>query len=253
MLFLDVQGTLISDANKSPIQGSLDLIKALNDNNIAYVIITNNTKKIHFLNDLQNLGFEIKKDCYIDPFCVLKDHLKPCKIAAFGAKEFLQSLEELGYELDFNDPQAFLVASYDDFKFQDFAKMIEYVKNDIKAIAMHEGSIYKKNNHLYPGVGSVMAMLKNSYEFDYTVIGKPSKAFYHSALKLLKMQKLDVEFKDVLIISDDYKGDLLGAYELGMQTALVLSGKISNTKGIDTSKLNFVYDSIKDYYISRFK
>ncbi len=97
-----------------------------------------------------------------------------------------------------------------------------------------------------------MAMLKNSYDFQYTIIGKPSKAFYTSALDLLKTQISEVEFNDVMIISDDYKGDLLGAYELGMQTSLVLSGKISDTKGLDLTKLNFVYDNIKEYYISRF-
>ncbi|MCV3387402.1 HAD-IIA family hydrolase [Campylobacter sp. IFREMER_LSEM_CL2256] len=253
MLFLDVQGTLISDHDKSPIDGALKLIQSLNKEKIPYVIITNNTKKLDFLNYLQNLGFEINEKVYIDPFCVLKDHLKPCKIAAFGAKEFLDSLQELGYELDYKNPKAFLLASYDNFKFQDFASMIEYLKNGVQAIAMHESSIYKKNSRLYPGVGSIMSMLKNACEFDYKVIGKPSKAFYASALNLLKQQDCNVSFEKTLIISDDFKGDLLGAYELGMQTGLVLSGKISNTQGLDTTKLNFVYDSIKDYYISRFK
>ncbi|CAM4072356.1 HAD-IIA family hydrolase [Campylobacter armoricus] len=253
MLFLDVQGTLISDYDKKPIDGALELIQALNKEKIPYVIITNNTKKLDFLNYLKNLGFEINEKVYIDPFCVLKDHLKPCKIAAFGAKEFLDSLQELGYELDYKSPKAFLIASYDDFKFQDFASMIEYIKDGVQAIAMHESSIYKKNSRLYPGVGSIMAMLKNAYEFNYKVIGKPSKAFYESALKLLKRQDINANFEKTLIVSDDFKGDLLGAYELGMQTALVLSGKISNTQGLDIAKLNFVYDSIKDYYISRFK
>ncbi|AJC88265.1 HAD-IIA family hydrolase [Campylobacter insulaenigrae] len=252
MLFLDVQGTLISDIDKSPIEGSLQLFKTLNKEKIPYVVITNNTKNLNFLNKLQDLGFEIKENAYIDPFHVLKDYLKPCKVAAFGSKEFLYSLEILGYEIDFKNPQAFLVASYDEFKFEDFAYMNEYIKHGIKAIAMHEGSIYKKNHRLYPGVGSIMAMLKNSYDFEYCVVGKPSKAFYTSALNLLKIQNSKAKFEDVMIISDDYKGDLIGAKELGMQTSLVLSGKISDTKGLDLTKLNFVYDSIKEYYISRF-
>ncbi|AJC86812.1 HAD-IIA family hydrolase [Campylobacter sp. RM16704] len=253
MLFLDVQGTLISDHDKSPINGALELIKTLNKEKIPYVIITNNTKKLDFLNHLRNLGFEIDEKVYIDPFSVLKEHLKPCKIAAFGAKEFINSLQELGYELDYKNPKAFLVASYDDFKFQDFASMIEYIKDGVQAIAMHESSIYKKNSRLYPGVGSIMSMLKNAHEFDYKVIGKPSKTFYESALKLLQKQDKNANFEKILIISDDFKGDLLGAYELGMQTALVLSGKISNTQGLDTIKLNFIYDNIREYYISRFK
>lgn len=253
MLFLDVQGTLISDFDKTLLDGASELIAYLNKSNEAYVVITNNTKDLNFLKKLQSKGLNIKENSYLDPFSVLQDFLKPCKIAAFGADEFLQSIKELGFELDFKNPSAVLIASYDDFKFKDFASMIEFAKQGIRIIAMHETSIYKKDNRLYPGVGSIMAMLKNAIKFDYEVIGKPSKAFYESALKLLKRQDINANFKDVLIISDDYRGDLLGAKELGMQTALVLSGKISNTDGIDTSKLNYIYDSIKDYYTLRLK
>ncbi len=244
MFFLDVQGTLISDVDKSLICGAKELIEFLNIKDIPYLIVTNNTKKIDFLSHLCEKGLAIKENAYIDPFCVLANHLKPCKIAAFGAKEFLQSLEKLGFELDFANPKAVLIASYDDFKFQDFASMIEFAKNGVKIIAMHETSIYKKDNRLYPGVGSIMAMLKNATNFDYEVIGKPSFAFYNEALKLLKMQDEKAEFKDIKMISDDLKGDLLKAKELGMKTLLVLSGKISDTKGLDIGLLDGIYPSV---------
>ena len=125
MLFLDVQGTLISDKDKSLIAGAKELLSLLNDKNIPYVIITNNTKDLNFLENLRQKGLEIKDGAYLDPFCVLSSYLKPCKVAAFGADEFIKSLENLGFELDFETPEALLVASYDDFKFKDFAKMIE--------------------------------------------------------------------------------------------------------------------------------
>ncbi|WP_217491676.1 hypothetical protein, partial [Vibrio parahaemolyticus] len=115
----------------------------------------------------------IKEGAYIDPFSVLRYILRPCKVAAFGADEFIQSLEELGFEMDFENPMAVLVASYDDFKFQDFALMMEYAKEGVQFIAMHESSIYKKEGRLYPGVGSIMAMLQNAIDFKYQVVGKP--------------------------------------------------------------------------------
>ena len=42
--FVDVQGTLISDSDKSPIYGSKNLIRHFNTHNIPYMVITNNTK-----------------------------------------------------------------------------------------------------------------------------------------------------------------------------------------------------------------
>lgn len=244
MFFLDVQGTLISDADKSLIFGAKELIDFLNTNNLAYVIITNNTKKLNFLEFLRQKGLNIKDNAYLDPFCILKTLFEPCKVAAFGANEFLQSLEMLGFELDFKNPKLVFIASFDDFKFKDFASIIEMIKNGVKVVAMHESSIYKKDNKSYPGVGSIMAMLKNAVHFEYDVVGKPSFLFYKEALKLLKMQNQNARFEDIKIISDDFKGDLLKAKELNMKTYLVLSGKLNNTKGIDADILDGVYPSI---------
>ncbi|MGH2327106.1 HAD-IIA family hydrolase [Campylobacter taeniopygiae] len=244
MFFLDVQGTLISDADKSLIFGAKELIDFLNTNNLAYVIITNNTKKLDFLEILRQKGLNIKDNAYLDPFCILKTLFKPCKVAAFGANEFLQSLEMLGFKLDFKNPELVLIASFDDFKFNDFASIIEMIKNGVKVVAMHESSIYKKDDKSYPGVGSIMAMLKNAIHFEYDVMGKPSVIFYNEALKLLKMQNQNARFEDIKIISDDLKGDLLKAKELNMKTYLVLSGKLNNIKGINTSFLDGVYPSV---------
>ncbi len=244
MFFLDVQGTLISDADKSLIYGAKELIDFLNTKNIPYVVITNNTKKIDFLEMLRQKGLAIKEDAYIDPFSVLGYILRPCKVAAFGAEEFVQSLEKLGFEMDFENPMAVLIASYDDFKFQDFALMMEYAKEGVQFIAMHESSIYKKEGRLYPGVGSIMAMLQNAIDFKYQVVGKPSTAFYKEALRLLRNYNKNADFEDIKIISDDLKGDLVQAKELGMKTLLVLSGKISDTKGLDTGMVDKIYPSV---------
>lgn len=247
MLFLDVQGTLLSDADKRPIAGAVDFISFLNSKNLAYLIITNNTKKLDFLEELRTKGLEIKQNAYLDPFCVFNHSLKPCKVAAYGSGEFLQCVENLGYELNYKTPDAVLIASYDNFKFQDFASIIEFAQDNIKIIAMHETSIYKKNNRLYPGVGSIMAMVKNASHCDYEVIGKPSFAFYKQALSLIKEQNPRLEFKDITIVSDDFRGDLLKAKELGMKCVLVLSGKSSSTKGLDTSILDGVFESILEF------
>ncbi|MBS8262823.1 HAD family hydrolase, partial [Roseibium polysiphoniae] len=79
MFFLDVQGTLISDHDKSLIHCAKELIDFLNAKNLPYLIITNNTKKLDFLEKLQQKGLAIKENAYIDPFSVLKHLLRPCK------------------------------------------------------------------------------------------------------------------------------------------------------------------------------
>ncbi|MCW1578808.1 HAD family hydrolase, partial [Campylobacter jejuni] len=53
---MDVQGTLISDHDRSLIPGAKELIDFLNAKNLPYVIITNNTKKLDFLEKLTAKG-----------------------------------------------------------------------------------------------------------------------------------------------------------------------------------------------------
>ena len=280
MLFIDVQGTLIKDSDKSPIDGACEFVSFLNLKQIPYVIITNNTKDLNFLENLRKKGLEIKENAYLDPFFVLKEKLKPCKVAAFGADEFKKALCELNFTLDYESPEALLVASYDKFSFDDFALMIELIKRGVRLVALHETSIYKKNDKSYPGVGAIMQMLKYATNASYEVFGKPSAAFYESALKMINSQILGenssnfaensqkgvnffenvaknsanlkensspVNFSDILIISDDFKGDLLKAREMGMKIALVLSGKINSTKGLDLKDEDRVYASVKEY------
>lgn len=252
--FIDVQGTLISDKDKSLISGAKELIDFLNQKKLAYVIITNNTKKLSdvFLKELNDKGLDIKKENYIDPFCVLNEIMPPCNAIFFGADEFRNSMIKLGYKEDYNKPKAIFIASWDKFKFQDFSKMIELILKGVKLIPMHLTSIYKKNNALYPGVGSIVAMLRNATNCSYEVVGKPSELFFKKALKLINKQE-KLNFSNIDIISDDLVGDLVGAKNLKMHTNLVLSGKISNTNNLDISKIDNIYEDVKDFLCKRLK
>ena len=249
--FIDVQGTLIDDKDRKPISGAIEFINSLNEKEIPYIIITNNTKhnSKDFLNFLNQLGFFIDEDHYIDPLTVLKDILKEQRVAAYGVEEFLSVLKSLGYELDFKNPKAVLVSVKADFVMDEFAQIIEFLLNGALLYGMHATAIYAKNGKRYPGVGAILEMLKFATNKEYEVIGKPSLNFYNKALE--KLRKIDekVDFKDIIIISDDVKGDLVGAKRVGMKTAFVLSGKFKKAKEIlpllkDEEKPDFVFNDI---------
>lgn len=225
--FIDVQGTLICDAKKEPINGAVEFIEHLNKEKIPYVVITNNTKarSEDFLKQLNDKGFDIKN--YIDPFALLKQTVRNKNIAAFGADEFLTVLESMGYVFDYNNPSSLVVSIKKDYTNEDYAQMIECSYKTDELIGMHETSTYAKDGKRYPGVGAIMNMIKFAVNKEYKVVGKPSFNFYNEARKII-----DLEFKDITIISDDMMGDLIGAQKLGMKTALVLSGKVKDEKEV---------------------
>lgn len=247
MYFIDVQGTLISDNDKTPLNGACELISYLNKTATPYCVITNNTKfkSDEFLSFLRGLGLEIKNGAYIDPFCVLKEILEPANVALFGASEFKNTMQELGYTQDLNNPKAVLIASGCDFSFDEFASMIELLQNGAKLIAMHETSIYKKHNRLYPGVGAICKMLEYATSIKATAVGKPSFAYYEKAKSLIGARN----FNEITIISDDAKGDLVGAKAMGMKTALVLSGKVKSlqSSGVSPELIDSVYADVGEF------
>ena len=224
--FIDVQGTLIDDNDKKPISGAISFIESLNERNIPYVVVTNNTKipSQEFHQFLCDLGFNIPKTHYLDPFMALEHVLHVKKIKAFGAEEFLKVMDALGYEQS-STPEAIVIASKKDFMPEEYASMIELALSGAKIIGMHATSIYAKDKRRYPGVGAILQMLFYATGKSYEVVGKPSALFYEQGLKLLNAQGHKRGFEGVEMISDDALGDLVGAKELGMRTTLVLSGK----------------------------
>ncbi|MEA2098906.1 MAG: HAD-IIA family hydrolase [Campylobacterota bacterium] len=243
MYFIDVQGTLISDKDKSPIRGSIEFIDMLNEKNIPYMLVTNNTKKSseNFYNFLQGQGFNFGFDKYLDPLMLLESRVEKSSVAAYGAKEFLDTLIQMGYTLEYKNPKTVLVAIKEDFSADEYAQMIDFLLGGASLVGMHETSIYAKNNKRYPGVGAVLKLLEFATSVSYDVVGKPSISFYKEALKLLQVQDNKINFSDIEMISDDVKGDLGGAKELGMKTTFVTSGKYKTQEEI----VPFLKDELK--------
>lgn len=234
MYFIDVQGTLISDDDKSPIRGSREFIQKLNTLKIPYIIITNSTKKSseEFFSFLKKSGFDIDFSSYLDPLMVLERSVAKDGVAAYGSGEFLELLQTMGYELDYTAPKSVLISIKEDFTNEEFAQIIEFVLGGANLFGMHETSLYAKNAKRYPGVGAILKMIEFATSAKYSVIGKPSREFYGEALEMIKKRVSEASFENITIISDDVKGDLGGAKELGMKSWFVLSGKYKNADEI---------------------
>lgn len=253
MYFIDVQGTLISDEDKSPIRGSIKFINRLNDKRIPYMIITNNTKHSSedFISYLNSIGFDFDRSSYLDPLMMLESRVSKEAVAAYGTQEFLDVIQKMDYVLDYKKPRTVLVSIKPDYNSEEFAQMIDFLLEGASLVGMHETSLYSKNNKRYPGVGAILKLLEFATSTPYEVVGKPSVAFYNEALKRFHNKVPFTKFKDITIISDDVKGDLGGAKEMGMKTVFVTSGKYKSADEIvpflsEKLKPDFIYGDMQD-------
>ena len=253
MYFIDVQGTLISDGDKMPIEGSREFLSHLSSAQTSYMVVTNNTKKDShvFYEYLCSIGLEFSYEHYLDPLMLLHSRVDKEAVAAYGAPEFLATLQTMGYTLEYSNPKTVLIAIKEDFSADEYAQMIEFLLDGAKLVGMHETSIYAKNNKRYPGVGAILKMLSFATSCKYEVVGKPSVAFYNEALYRLQQQDKSATFEKVQMISDDVVGDLGGAKELGMQTIFVTSGKYKSASEIIPSmpkelRPDFIYKNMAE-------
>ena len=227
---IDVQGTIINDINREPIDGAVQIVNSLTDRNLPFVLITNNTKfsSTDFSNYLRGHGFRFEDSQYIDPFSALKDIVDGKSIWAVGNSGFLKALEDGGYLFDDKKPDFMVVSLKEDLSYDDLALCVEYILGGAKLVGMHETAIYAKNGRKYPGLGALLRCLEYATHTKAIAVGKPSVDFYDEAKKLLGADS----YAEVCIISDDAIGDLVGAKRLGMKTILVLSGKYKNAEEI---------------------
>jgi len=233
--FIDIQGTLIDDKDFLPLPGAKEFTKYLKQNNIPFILLTNNTKREskEFINYLKDLGFEF--DNYLDPLMVL-DEVIEGKIAPYGNEKFVNILSK-NYEIDYKNPKN-VVLGIKLYSNDEFAKIIESLLRGANLIGMHKTSLYNKGDKRYPGLGAILEMLKYATGKDYEIVGKPSIRFFKKASEVLGLN-----FDKITIISDDLYGDILPAMDLGIKGVLVLSGKIKNEKEI-SKKPDEIYTNV---------
>jgi len=233
--FIDIQGTLIDDKDFLPLPGAIEFTKYLKQNNIPFILLTNNTKREskEFIEYLKDLGFEF--DNYLDPLMVL-DEVIEGKIAPYGNEKFVNILSK-NYEIDYKNPKN-VVLGIKLYSNDEFAKIIESLLRGANLIGMHKTSLYNKGDKRYPGLGAILEMLKYATGKDYEIVGKPSIRFFKKASEVLGLN-----FDKITIISDDLYGDILPAMDLGIKGVLVLSGKIKNEKEI-SKKPDEIYTNV---------
>ena len=96
--------------------------------------------------------------------------------------------------------------------YEGISKAIEAVfDHGARLVALHENNMFRNpEGHLEPGLGAWVRAVEYATGTTALVIGKPSRAYYETALA-----KLGTSAQDTTMVSDDPVGDLVGAKRMG--------------------------------------
>lgn len=235
-LLLDIEGVLVADKRYGAVPDAVAFIAAARAAQCPIRLITNNTTdartRIHQM--LGDAGFDFTlaeiHTC---------THAAALKLRELGTRRCLvcgnQALRDIFTEAGFevvDDAQVDAVVVGMDEQF-DYARLLQVcdalLTHRAALIALHRNRLYTNAaGRRAPSVGPLVAAIEYATQVEAVMIGKPSPAYLGGALG-----ELGVAPGEVLCVSDDCFSDLVGARQLGMRTALVLSGKYTDARIVE--------------------
>lgn len=248
-IILDLDGTVYR--GKQVIEGVPETIEAIRKLGIRIFFVSNASTKTREeqAEKLRKMGIncnneEMYNSAYVTADYLKKNHPKS-KVFCISAGGLAREIKTAGLEI-VEDDSANVVATGLDHK-------VNYEKLSIAFRAIRKGAVFVTSNldRMYPtekdflpGSGAIVAFLEYGTQKKTIALGKPEPYMFQSILDNNKLEKAEV-----LVVGDNYNTDILAAKNLGIKSALVLTGitKKEHIKGLsDRDKPDHVIERFAD-------
>lgn len=229
-LLIDVEGVLVVDKSYRPVTGAVDWLNGLDRRGIAWRLVSNNTthRPDELVADLARVGFQVGPEHLVGALSSAVDLLRgrQCiRLGWLGAPLLAPWWREQGFELVAKSDQpcqAVVLGVSPDLTLPQLDGAIPWLRQGAPLVCLHRNRFWlDADGRPRLGPGAMAEALAAAVPgIEVVTAGKPEPAVYLAALKSLGGNP-----DEALFISDDPFTDLVGARQLGMATAFVLSGK----------------------------
>ncbi len=228
-ILLDMDGVLFHGMN--PIDGAIDFMHSIK--HIPHAFVTNNPIRLpkSMADKMAEIGFRRPDEELIitsgEATAAWLAQQKPgFRFFAIGAGGLHQSLQKYGYE-DKDNADYVVVGEGEGLDYAALTTGINLIlKQGAQLICTNPDTsvdaFYRGKRAILPGAGALVAPFITATGKQPVIIGKPRPLLYEIAL-----QQLQVQADICLMIGDRPDTDILGAQQLGIQTALVRTGRFA--------------------------
>ncbi|GAO99499.1 TIGR01457 family HAD-type hydrolase [Fructobacillus ficulneus] len=222
---IDLDGTIYHGSQ--PIPAAKRLIERLNQAQIPYLFVTNNsTKKPQEVADnlSQNHQIPTTVDQVYTSAMATADYVKnqpnsTKKIYLIGEAGLEFAFQDAGIDLVPAEEANFVVMGLDrDFNYQKLQAATFAIQKGAQFIATNADTNLPSEKGMLPGAGSLVAALVTATGVQPTIIAKPEAPIMEGALA-----KLNHPTKPVMV-GDNYNTDILAGIQNGLATLLVYTG-----------------------------
>jgi len=220
---IDLDGTMYKGTER--IEAAADFIKNLQEQNIPYLFVTNNSSRTPAQVAKKLVDFDIpakEKQVFTTSQATANyifERKNDASVYVIGEEGLFAAIEEKGFHLAGDQP---------DFVVMGIDRSINYEKLTVACLAVRNGAIFISTNGdialptergLLPGNGSLTSVISVSTQTQPIFIGKPEAIIMEQALKVLGTAK-----EETLMVGDNYDTDIVAGMNAGLDTLLVHTG-----------------------------
>lgn len=257
LFLLDMDGTIYHEDELIP--GAKEFFTLLNDRNLPYAFMTNNSSKgkKEYVKKLNRLGIKASERNIVSSVNVTIDYLNKNNwsdknIFVVGTESFKNELREHGFNIydETSNPENIdlVILGYD--------TELNYEKVKVACNLLNQGCEYIATNcdlkcpvrggQFIPDCGAIADFLKVATGRTPKFLGKPEKEIVVSA-----SESFNVPIDKILCVGDRLYTDIAVGINANCPSALVLTGETKKEDLLHTEyNPTFCFDSIKDLYES---
>lgn len=247
---LDMDGTIY--LGNRLIDGADIFLKELQNRNIRYIFLTNNSSKNknEYLKKLKNMGIDVEIDNIFTSgeatIIYLNKLKKGANIFLLGTKALEDEFINAGFNLikEREKDIDFVVLGFDTtLTYEKIWIACEYIAEGKKFIATHpDFNCPLDGGKFMPDTGSMIELIKASTGKSPVVIGKPNRYIIDAILEKYSLKK-----EELVIVGDRLYTDIRTGIDNNITSILVMSGETDEEMVKNTEYIpDYIFNSVKE-------
>lgn len=223
-LIVDIDGTLLVHDRAVP--GAAELLARCARRGVPCRLVTNTTRRSRASTAaaLRRAGLEVPDELVLQPAVLARRLILDSGHPRVGllVPEDLRG-DLAGIEEDSHSPDWVLVGDIGRrFDFATLNEAFRWLRAGARLLALHRNPCWNPSDEegWVLDAGAFVAALEYAAGVSAEVVGKPSPAFFHLAVR-----DMGLEPRQVLVVGDDVESDGRGGASAGCRTALVRTGR----------------------------
>lgn len=223
----DMDGVLWRGYDRQP--GLHDFFSLIRERDLPYVLVTNNSSHTpqEYVEKLAGMGVTTTAEHVLNSAEAAANYVESrspgAQVYAIGGSGVTHALSSHGLSVtqatDTREADYVVVGWDRELTWQKLAAATRLIHNGAVFVGTNPDRTFPMEAGLAPGNGSQLAALKAATDIEPIVVGKPEALLYEQA-----MAQMGTSPDATLMIGDRLDTDILGAAQLGMPTALILTG-----------------------------